>query len=134
MQTIKVLFGYQDFLEVIKNGVSPLIVGATDAQRATHKKEKKKNFKALFLIHQCVDGDNFNKVGDCESSKQVWEILEKEYIRVETAEVVRLQTHMRQLKLIQMEEKEIANDFIIRITRLVNEVKACQITRFNAKI
>lgn len=67
---MKVLFGYQDVLEVIKNGVSPLAEGETDAQLAMHKEEKKKDFKTLFLIHQCVDGNNFEKVGDCELSKQ----------------------------------------------------------------
>lgn len=67
---MKVLFDYRDVLEVIKNRVNPLIEGATDTQRATYKEYKKKDFKALFLIHQCVNDDNFEKVGDCESSKQ----------------------------------------------------------------
>lgn len=49
----------------------------------------------LFLIHQCIDGDNFEKIGDCESSKQAWKILEKEYARADNAKVVRLQTHKR---------------------------------------
>lgn len=71
---MKLLFDYQDVLEVIKNGVTPLVTGVTDAQQATHKKEKKKDLKTLFLIHQCVNGDNFEKIGDCESSKQLWEI------------------------------------------------------------
>ena len=70
LKQMKVLFSYQDILEVIKNGVTPLLTDATDAQQASHKEEKKKDFKALFFIHQCVDGDNFEKVGDCESSKQ----------------------------------------------------------------
>lgn len=39
------------------------------------KEEKKKDYKALFLIHQCVDGDNFENFVDCDSSKQAWEIL-----------------------------------------------------------
>ena len=46
---MKVLFGYQDVLEVIKNGVSLLVEDATDAQRATHKEEKKKDCKRCFL-------------------------------------------------------------------------------------
>lgn len=86
----------------------------------------KRKFKALFLIHQCVDGDNFGKVGYCKSSKQAWEFLEKAYTGVDKAKVVRLNTHKRQLELIQMEEKETINNFTIRITRLVNQVKACR--------
>ena len=92
---MKVLFGYQDVLEVIKDGVTSLVEGATDAQKATFKEEKKKDYKALFLIHSCVDGDNFEKVGDCDSAKQAWEILEKAYAGAAKAKVVRLQTHKR---------------------------------------
>lgn len=64
------LFGYQDVLEVINNRVTTLIEGATDAHQYKHKDDKTKDFKAVFLIHQCVDADNFEKVGDCESLKQ----------------------------------------------------------------
>jgi hypothetical protein len=73
----------------------------------------------LFLIHQCVDGDNFEKGCDCESSKQAGEILEKTYTWVDKTKVMRLQTHKRQLELIQMEEEETIDDFTTRITRLV---------------
>lgn len=59
-----VYFGYKYVLDVIKNGINPLVKGATDAQRTTHKKEKINDLKALYLIHQCVDDDNFEKVGD----------------------------------------------------------------------
>lgn len=110
---VRVLFGYQDVLEMIKNEVTTLVEDATDAQRSKHKKEKTKDFKALFFIHQCVDVNNFEKVGDCKSSKQAGKILEK-------TKVVRLQTNKCQIELIQMEEKETINDFTTRITRLVN--------------
>lgn len=39
--------------------------------------------------------------------------------------MVRLQNHKHQLKLIQIEEKDTINEFTTRITRLVNQVKAC---------
>lgn len=67
---MNVLFDYQGVLEVIKNDASPLVECATDEQQAIHKEEKKKYFKALILIHNCVDTNNFEKVGDWESSKQ----------------------------------------------------------------
>lgn len=87
---MKVLFGYHDILEVIKNDVTPLVQNATEAQQTTYKEEKKKDYKALFLIHQSVDGENFEKVGDCDFSKQAWEILEKAYAGDDKAKVVRL--------------------------------------------
>lgn len=39
--------------------------------------------------------------------------------------MVRLQTYKRHLELIQMEEKETISEFTTRISRLVNQVKAC---------
>lgn len=87
-----------------------LLEGATNAQRATHKEDKKKDFKTLFLIHQCEDDDNFEKVGACESSKQAWKILEKTYEGDDKAKLVWLQTHKPQLEFIQMEEKETINE------------------------
>lgn len=119
------MFGYQDVLEVIKNEVTSLVEGATYAQSSTHKEENTKYYKVLFLIHQCVNADNFEKVGDCTTSKQTWEILEKTYAGANKEKVVRLQTHKRQLQLIQMEEKKTICEFTIRITILVNQVKAC---------
>ena len=56
---MKVFFGYQEVLEVMNDGVTPLLVEDTTAQQATFKEEKKKDYKALFLIHSCVDNDNF---------------------------------------------------------------------------
>lgn len=66
---MNVLFGYQDVLEVIKNEVTTLVEGGTNAQQSKHKEKKTKDFKALFFIHQCVDADNFEKIGDSESYK-----------------------------------------------------------------
>ncbi|XP_073221443.1 uncharacterized protein [Cicer arietinum] len=119
---MKVLFGYQDVLDMITDGITPLGKEATTAQEA---KFKKKDYKALFLIHSWVDSDNFEKVGDCDSAKTTWGILEKAYAGADKAKVVRLQTHKRQLELLQMEDKETINDYVTRVTRLGNQMKSC---------
>ena len=67
---MKVLFGYQEVLEVVNDAVTPLVVEATVGQQATFMEENKKDYKSLFLIHSCVDNANFEKVGDCTSTKQ----------------------------------------------------------------
>lgn len=48
-----------------------------DEQNVAHKDLKKKDYKTLFLIHQCVDSNNFEKVCDIDSAKETWDILEK---------------------------------------------------------
>ncbi|CAJ2668585.1 unnamed protein product [Trifolium pratense] len=49
---MKVLFNYQDVMDHVTNSVDPLTEGATENQRTQHKELKKKDFKALFIIHQ----------------------------------------------------------------------------------
>ena len=94
---MKVLFGYQDVLKVVNNGVTPLVAGATEMQKVAHRKENKKDYKTLFLISSRVDNDNFEKVGDCNSTKQTYEILKKVYKGgADKKKVVKLETHNRQ--------------------------------------
>lgn len=51
--------------------------------------EKKKDYETLFWIHSCVDGDSFEKVGDCDLARQAWEILKKACEGDDKANVVR---------------------------------------------
>lgn len=98
-----VIFCYQDVWDLVKNRVIPIEENVTDEQKTAHKDLRKKDYKSLFLIHQCVDLDNFEKVGDVDSSKEARDIMEKNFGGVEKAKKVRLQTHKRMYKLIQME-------------------------------
>ena len=54
----------------MKEGVATLAEAATDQEKAAHKELKKKDYKALFIIHQYVDANNFVKVSDAESAKE----------------------------------------------------------------
>ncbi|MCI73467.1 hypothetical protein A2U01_0094731, partial [Trifolium medium] len=52
---MKVIFGFQEVQEVVETGIGDLAADATDAQRQARRALKKKDFKAMFFIHQCVD-------------------------------------------------------------------------------
>ena len=45
----------------MQNGVGDLAANVTEAQRSAHKDLKKKDCKALFLIHQSLDEANFER-------------------------------------------------------------------------
>ncbi|PNX78813.1 hypothetical protein L195_g034794, partial [Trifolium pratense] len=79
-----VLFNYQDVMDQVTNGVDPLTEGATENQRTQHKELKKKDFKTLFIIHQSVSPNIFEK----------------------KVKKVKLQTLRRQFAQLQMEDKE----------------------------
>lgn len=66
---MKVIFRFQDVLEMVNDGVPELAENATEAQRTAHRDQKKKDAKGLFLIHQCVDSNIFEKIIDQESAK-----------------------------------------------------------------
>ena len=74
---IKVVFYYQDLWDLVKEGVTTLAEATIDQEKTAHKELKKKVYKTLFIIHQRIDADNFEKVSDVESAKEAWEILEK---------------------------------------------------------
>lgn len=59
---LKVIFRYQDVLEVVRDGV--VVVGG----EALCDQQKKDN-NAVFLIHQCVDADVFKKIVEFETVK-----------------------------------------------------------------
>ncbi|XP_058783588.1 uncharacterized protein LOC131658297 [Vicia villosa] len=81
------------------------------------RKRRKKTTRHIYLIQYCVDSNNFEKVGDCESAKQAWEVLEKAYAGADKAKVVRLQTHKRKFELTQMEVKETINDYVTLVIK-----------------
>ena len=48
---MKVIFRFQDVVEIVNDGVTELRVNATDEEKAVHKDQRKKDDKVLFLIH-----------------------------------------------------------------------------------
>ena len=74
---MKNLFGAQDLLEIVQNGVGDLAVNATEIQRNAHKDLKNKDSKALFLIQQSLDKGNFERISKSTKSKEAWDVLER---------------------------------------------------------
>ena len=59
---MKAILSYQEVAEIVEEGYPMLIEDSTDAQKVLHKENKKKDCKATFLIHQCVDEAHFEKI------------------------------------------------------------------------
>lgn len=122
---MRVIFRYQEVTEVVNGGVQALGENPTNAQRNTHREQIKKDYKALFLIHRCVDQDNFECMANAESAKEAWDTLEQCYAGDEKLKPVRLQTLKRQFELIQMEDNEKVADYFTRAKSLTNLMKEC---------
>ncbi|MCI57102.1 retrovirus-related pol polyprotein from transposon TNT 1-94, partial [Trifolium medium] len=59
--------------------LDPLPANPTDQQRTTFREVQKKDNKAIFLIHQCVDAKVFEKIAYSTTFKDSWDILQKSY-------------------------------------------------------
>jgi len=59
---MRVLFDYHELLDVVESGVSALADNATEAQQVVHHDQKKKDKKALYLIHQGMNDETFEQI------------------------------------------------------------------------
>lgn len=131
---MKVIFAYQEVQEVVDEGYPSLVEGATEAQRAVHRENKKKDNKALFFIHQCIDNAHFEKIASAKTSHEAWKILEKCNEGADQLKKVRLQTLRRQYELMQMNVTEKVAEFFNRVIALTNSMKVAGETVTNQMI
>ena len=66
-------------LDLVIDCYASLAADAMEAHKTTHKAIRKKDQKALFYIHQCVDANVFEKITDSETAKVVWDTLVRCY-------------------------------------------------------
>ena len=111
--------------EVIQNGVEEPKATTSDARRQALKDFKKKDFKALFFLHQCVDSTHFEKIVVATTSKEARDILGKACSGDDKLKKVKLNTLKRQYELLQMEDNERVCDYFIGLLRIVNQMQEC---------
>jgi len=114
---MKFLFGLQDTLEVVTNGVAELVENSIEAQQVLHKYSKKKDCKVSFCIQSAVDNANFDRIAHVESAKETWDILVKYYEGNEKVKSVKLQTLRRHYEKIAA--------YVSNIQNLVHLMKNC---------
>jgi CII-binding regulator of phage lambda lysogenization HflD len=86
---------------------------------------KKKDAKGLFIIHQCVDSNIFEKIIEEETSKGAWDTLKKIYGGDEKLKGIKLQALRRQYEMMQMNEQETISEYLARMLALTNLMKSC---------
>ncbi|GAU31439.1 hypothetical protein TSUD_222100 [Trifolium subterraneum] len=122
---MKVIFIVQEADEQVNTVLDPLPANATEQQRTTFREAQKKESKALFLIHQCVDSKVFEKIADATTSKDAWDILQKSYGGDAKAKKVKLQALKRQFELLEMKNDEAVAEYFTRVETLTNQMKNC---------
>lgn len=89
---MRAILGFQDVLEVVSTGYEKL---SENMEEEKAKEVRKKYYKALFILHQCVDATNYEKISRATTSKEAWDFLEKPYAGADKIKKVRLQTLRR---------------------------------------
>ncbi|TYK22149.1 Retrovirus-related Pol polyprotein from transposon TNT 1-94 [Cucumis melo var. makuwa] len=89
---MKALLGSQDVRDIVSNGYEEPESDAAlnQAQRETLQNTRKKDQKALTIIHQAIDDNNFEKISGATTAYQTWQILENTYKGVDRVKKVRL--------------------------------------------
>lgn len=59
---MNVIFRFQDVVEIVYDVIPALETNANDTQKDAHKEHRKKDGKILFLIHQCMNPNVFEKI------------------------------------------------------------------------
>ncbi|KAK2977170.1 hypothetical protein RJ640_000421 [Escallonia rubra] len=125
LQWFKAILGLQDVWEVVDNGFtepqSEAALSATqkEALQATRRKDQ----KALAIIHQSLDDAMLQKVANATTSKNAWEILQTSHGGVEKVKKVRLQTLRGEFEALRMKESELVSDYFSRVLVIVNQMK-----------
>ncbi|KAK2383862.1 hypothetical protein QL285_071274 [Trifolium repens] len=125
MIQMRVLFGAQDVLELVTDGYVPVAADATEEQKEAQRKERKRDQKALFFIHQCVDENVFEKIADSETAKAAWDTLVRCYGGDASVKKVKLQSLRKQYENLNMKNNEKVSEYISRMILITNEMKAC---------
>ncbi|GAU25767.1 hypothetical protein TSUD_222240 [Trifolium subterraneum] len=128
VKQMKVIFIVQEADEQVNTVLDPLPANATEQQRTTFREAQKKDSKALFLIHQCVDSKVFEKIADATTSKDAWDILQKSYGGDAKVKKVKLQALKRQFELLETKSDEAVAEYFTRVKTLTNQMKNCRST------
>ena len=72
---MRVLFDYHELWDVVESGVTALVANAAEAQRVAHRDQKKKDNKALYLIHQGMNDETFEEIEIATTASEAWIIF-----------------------------------------------------------
>ncbi|GKV46724.1 hypothetical protein SLEP1_g53699 [Rubroshorea leprosula] len=122
---MKAILGAHDVWKIVENGYdAPKDVSAlTQAQKDQFNSIKKKDQKAVSLIHQALDEVTFEKVSNATTAKELWEKLQAACKGKEKAKKVRLQSLRGEFEAVQMNETEKVSDYISRVMGIANQMR-----------
>ncbi|XP_074352132.1 uncharacterized protein LOC141691297 [Apium graveolens] len=123
---MKAILGENDVWELVEKG---LVVPEDEAnlnqvQKDQLQAQRKKDQKAIMIIHQCLDDSMLQKVASATTSKKVLDILNSSFSGDAKVKRVQLQTLNVEFEALRMEESESISDYFSRVLTIVNQMKS----------
>jgi len=86
-------------------------------------KMMEKNVKAKKLLYFCLRPDEYTRILECESTKEMWDGLQVTHEGTNQVKQSRIELLMRKYELFEMSDKEMVMEIYTRFTHITNELK-----------
>jgi len=84
----------------------------------------RKNAKAKKLLYFALGPDEYTRISECESAKDIWDALQIAHEGTNQVKQSRIELLMRQFELFEMGDRETVMDMYTRFTLITNELKS----------
>ncbi|XP_074360628.1 uncharacterized protein LOC141700846 [Apium graveolens] len=123
---MKAILGANDVWEIVEKGleVPENEANLNQVQQDQLQAQRKKDQKAIMIIHQCLDDSMLQKVASATTSKKVWDTLKSSFSGDAKVKRVRLQTLRGEFEALRMKESESISDYFSRVLTVVNQMKS----------
>ncbi|XP_074352499.1 uncharacterized protein LOC141691632 [Apium graveolens] len=122
---MKAILGENDVWEIVEKGleVPENEENLNQVQKDQLQAQRKKDQKAIMMIHQCLDDSMLQKVVSATTSKKVWDTLKSSFSGDAKVKRVRIQTLRGEFEALRMKESELISDYFSRVLTVVNQMK-----------
>jgi len=83
-----------------------------------------KNAKAKKLLYFGLGPDEYTRISECESTKDIWKALQVAHEGTNQVKQSRVESLMRRYELFEMGDRETVMDMYTRFTHITNELKS----------
>jgi len=84
----------------------------------------RKNAKAKKLLYFALGPDEYTRISECESAKDIWDALQIAHEGTNQVKQSRIELLMRQFELFEMGDRETVMDMYAHFTHITNELKS----------
>jgi len=87
-------------------------------------KKMEKNAKAKKLLYFGLGPDEYTRISECESAKDIWDALQVAHEGTNQVKQSKIEPLMNKFELFEMGHRETVMDMYTRFTHITNELKA----------